>query len=240
MIYGNEEAFKVPPLPYCFCDKVQTKNCLCWPANLCCLLVTAHNEVGARLCFYRCVWFCSQGGSTWPGTPPGTRYNPPGPVTPPWDQVHPWPGTPLGPGTPPQDQVHIPPTRYTPQDQVHPLDQVHPPDQVHPLDQVHTPRTSYTPWTSYTFLGPGTPPTRYTPGTRYTPQTRYTPPDQVHPPGTRYTPPGPGTPWAQHAGRYGLRAGGRHPTGMQSCWVCSCTFIWCYPMKMWHLGGNNE
>ena len=24
--------------------------------------VTARNEVGARLCFYMCVWFCSQGG----------------------------------------------------------------------------------------------------------------------------------------------------------------------------------
>ena len=26
------------------------------------LLFTARNEVGARLCFYTCVWFCSQGG----------------------------------------------------------------------------------------------------------------------------------------------------------------------------------
>ena len=51
------------------------------------------------------------------------------------------------------------------------------------------------------------------------------PPDQVHPPGARYTPPGPGTPplgpgtppGAEHAGRYGQRAGGTHPTGMQSC-----------------------
>ena len=25
-------------------------------------LITAHNEVGARLCFYTCLWFCSQGG----------------------------------------------------------------------------------------------------------------------------------------------------------------------------------
>ena len=32
-------------------------------------------------------------------------------------------------------------------------------------------------------------------------------------------PPGPGTPppGAEHAGRYGQRAGGMHPTGMQSC-----------------------
>ena len=25
-------------------------------------IITARNEVGARLCFYRCVWFCSRGG----------------------------------------------------------------------------------------------------------------------------------------------------------------------------------
>ena len=25
-------------------------------------VVTARNEVGARLCFYTCLWFCSQGG----------------------------------------------------------------------------------------------------------------------------------------------------------------------------------
>ena len=56
------------------------------------------------------------------------------------------------------------------------------------------------------------------------PQTRYTPPGPgthspgantppgADPSGTRYTPPG-----AEHAGRYGQRAGGTHPTGMQSC-----------------------
>ena len=64
-------------------------------------VITARNEVGARLCFYRCVWFCSQGAGVpdqvppppGPGTPPRTRYTPPGPGTPPPpDQVHP-PGT---------------------------------------------------------------------------------------------------------------------------------------------------
>ena len=60
-----------------------------------------------------------------------------------------------------------------------------------PRDQVHP-------------LGPGTPSR-----TRCTPQTRYTPREQVPPP------PGPGTPPGQ--GRYGLPAGGTHPTGMQSC-----------------------
>ena len=32
-------------------------------------------------------------------------------------------------------------------------------------------------------------------------------------------PRGPGTPGTEHAGRYGQRAGGTHPTGMQSCFV---------------------
>ena len=143
--------------------------------------------------------------------PPGPGFTPPGPGTPPRDQVPP------GPGTPPWNQVHPPPdqytpwTRYTPPDQVHPRDQVHPPgtrytpgpgtgtpqDQVPPRDQVHPPGTRYTP------PGPGTPPDQVPPWTRYTPPgpgtppwTRYTPlpPDQVHPPGpgtpprTRYPP----------------------------------------------------
>ena len=64
-------------------------------------------------------------------------------------------------------------------------------------------------------LGPCTPPD-------------HAPRDHAHPPGTMHTP-GPCTPWdhappwnhapppgAQHAGKYGQRAGGTHPTGMQS------------------------
>ena len=114
-------------------------------------------------------------------------------------------------------------TRYMPppRDQVHPPDQVHPQYQVHPLepgtprdqepgtlplgpgtprdqapqDQVHPRRTRYTP------AGPGTPPQDQV----HPHRTRYTPRDQVHPPSV------------DHAGRYGLRAGGTHPTGMQSC-----------------------
>ena len=144
-------------------------------------IFTARNEVGARLCFYRCVWFCSQEGGV------------PDQVHPPWDQVHPpGPGTPPGPSTPPR--TRFPQTRYTP--------------------GTRSPQTRYTPRTRSPQnqvhpLGPFTPPrTRYPPGTRYTPWTRYTPQDQVCPQ-TRYRPPGPG--------RYGLRAGGTHPTGMQSC-----------------------
>ena len=49
-------------------------------------------------------------------------------------------------------------------------------------------------------VGPGTPPSR--PGT---------------PPRTRYPPPG-----AVHAGRYGQQAGGTHPTGMHSFYLCKC------------------
>ena len=118
---------------------------------------TARNEVGARLCFYRCVILFT-GGGTWPGTPPKTRYTPP-------DQVHP-PGTRY-----PPDQVHPPGTRYTsPRDQVHPPGPGTPPwDQVHPLGPDTPP-------------GPGTPPPA---GTRYTPPLGPgTPPphwDQVHP-----------------------------------------------------------
>ena len=47
-------------------------------------LVTARNEVGARLCLYTCLWFCSRGGSA--------RHPPPGADTPLhsacWDMVN--------------------------------------------------------------------------------------------------------------------------------------------------------
>ena len=43
--------------------------------------------------------------------------------------------------------------------------------------------------------------------------------DQAPPPRRTRHPPGLGTPWAEHAGRYGQRAGDTHPTGMQSCRV---------------------
>ena len=108
------------------------------------------------------------------------------------------------------DQVHPPPgpgalprTRYTPPEPgtpprpgTPPWDQVHPPRPGTPPDQVHPP-------------GPGTHP----PGTRYTPQPGTPPLDQVHPPGTR------------ELRRYGLRAGGTHPTGMHSCLYCFRNFL---------------
>ena len=58
-----------------------------------------------------------------------------------------------------------------------------------------------------------------------TPQSRHSlpradPPEQTpksrHPRGTGI-PPGADPPSIEHAGRYGQRAGGTHPTGMQSC-----------------------
>ena len=112
------------------------------------------------------------------------------------------------------------PGRYTPPGQVHPPRQVHPPwtgtppGQVYPPGQVHLPGR-YTPLGRYTPSGRYTPPLdRYTPLGRYTPPGSYTPPGQVHPPPLdRYTPPGQVHP----PPRYGQRAGGTHPTGMQSC-----------------------
>ena len=66
-----------------------------------------------RLCFYMCLWFCSQGGS--PGRPPSGRENPPRPGRPPWDQTDP-----PRPGRPPR-------TRQTPPDQADSPDQADPP-----------------------------------------------------------------------------------------------------------------
>ena len=62
----------------------------------------------------------------------------------------------------------------------------------------------------------GIPPPR--PGTP--PRTRHPPPPGpgTHPLGAGTHPPGAGTPpGTEHARRYGQRAGGMHPTGMQSC-----------------------
>ena len=127
---------------------------------------------------------------------PGARYTP-------WDQVHP-----PGPGTPPGTR-YTPRTRYTPPDQLHPPRNRCPPDQVHPPGPGTPPQTRYTPQEQVP-PGPGTPP-----WDQVHPLDQVPPWDQVHPPGTRYTPldqvhpPGPG--------RYGLRTGGTHPTGMHSC-----------------------
>ena len=39
-------------------------------------LITARKEVGARLCFYRRLWFCPRGGVPDQVHPPRTRYTP--------------------------------------------------------------------------------------------------------------------------------------------------------------------
>ena len=135
---------------------------------------------------------------------------------------------------------YTPQTRYTPRNQVHPLEQTctplwtryTPPEQTPPQTRYTPPGLGThpgadTPLDQVHPAGPATPPGADTPPTRYThPRRADNPPwDQVHPPRADIPPgpgtpplPGPGTPpRAEHAGRYGQRAGGRHPTGMQSC-----------------------
>ena len=83
----------------------------------------------------------------------------------------------------------------------HPPGSRHPPDQTPPLDQAP----------------PDQAPPDQAPPRAGTPRPG-TPPDQAPPrPGTPQ--PGSPPPSAEHAGRYGQRAGGTHPTGMQSCVV---------------------
>ena len=67
-----------------------------FPMFRCCFVwfVTARNEVGARLCFYTCLWFCLQGRGSAP-LHGGINPPPPGPEA----------GTPLGPGTPPDQAL---------------------------------------------------------------------------------------------------------------------------------------
>ena len=137
-IYDYNIDYKLP-LPsqvrYAFCSRLGNRNG--------CLLVRISfllpaNEVWGKVIFLHLFVILFTEGEVpdppGPGTPPRNQVHPleqtdpPGTRFTPGDQVHPLPGadTPLGPGTPPR-------TRNTPQDQVHPLDQVHPP------------RTRYTP-----------------------------------------------------------------------------------------------
>ena len=59
-------------------------------------------------------------------------------------------------------------------------------------------------------LGPGTPPDQAPPQIQAPSQTR-------HPLGPGTLPTRQPPPRAEHAGRYGQRVGGTHPTGMHSC-----------------------
>ena len=102
----------------------------------------------------------------------------------------------------PHPLEQIPPRADTPQSR-HPPSR-HPPEQTPPLEQ--TPPIADPP--------EQTPPRAGTP-----------PPEQAHTPRSRTPqsrpPSGADTPRpAEHAGRYGQRAGGTYPTGMQSCLSC--------------------
>ena len=75
------------------------------------------------------------------------------------------------------------------------------------------PRSRHPPGADTHPLGADTPPEADTPPrSRHPPGSRHPPWEQTPPLGAD-TPPPP----AEHAGRYGQRAGGTHPTGMQSC-----------------------
>ena len=72
----------------------------------------------------------------------------------------------------------------------------------------------------YNPLATDTPPWQQThPPQEQTPPEEQTPPWEQTPPRSRH-PPGADPPGAEHAGRYGQRAGGTHPTGMQSSFHC--------------------
>ena len=102
-------------------------------------IILPRNEVGAKLCFYRCCVITVHRGSTWPGTPPWYQVHHPRTEVQPIPQTRysPGPGDPLGPGlTPPVDQV------TTPQYQVHPWDQLYYPPEykvLYPWDHLYYP-----------------------------------------------------------------------------------------------------
>ena len=84
-------------------------------------IFTARNEVGARLCFHRHVWFCSQGGSA-----------------------------PVHAGINPPQSRHPPPEADTPQSR-HPPRSRHPPEADTPLEQTSRadPPGVDTPWSRH-------------------------------------------------------------------------------------------
>ena len=77
--------------------------------------ITACNEVGARLCFYTCLWFCSRGVCPieyWDTLPPWLEAGPPSDQAPPPPGADPWDQAPPG-SRHPQDQAP-PRTRHPP------------------------------------------------------------------------------------------------------------------------------
>ena len=72
------------------------------------------------------------------------------------------------------------------------------------------------------------------PGSRPPPRSRH-PPEQTPPTRQEQTPPGTRQPpGAEHAGRYGQRANGTHPTGMQSCYYWF-PVVWFRLTSIWFL-----
>ena len=84
-------------------------------------LITARNEVRARLCFHRRVWFCSQRrgvclSACWDATPPLGSRHPPGADTPPGSNHHPpWEQTPPPGADTPMKQTPLPGSRHAPE-----------------------------------------------------------------------------------------------------------------------------
>ena len=82
------------------------------------------------------------------------------------------------------------------------------------------------------------------PGADSTPPPEQTPREQTPP--WEQTPPRTAPPGAEHAGRYGQRIGGTHPTGMQSCYwnrfkklrCLSTRMGFCDPKKLRKENGN--
>ena len=78
--------------------------------------------------------------------------------------------------------------------------------------------------------GADTPPGADPPEPTTPPQSRHPPeqtPPRSRPPTRGVDPPRSRHPLAEHAGRYGQRAGGTHPTGMQSCYYVRISVRWC-------------
>ena len=77
----------------------------------------AATKLWPRLCFYTCLWFCSQGGSPGRENPPGRKNPPPQAGRLPLDQADP-PGQgepPQTRQTPPGPGRHPPPGKQTPE-----------------------------------------------------------------------------------------------------------------------------
>ena len=92
-----------------------------------------------------------------------------------------------------------------------PQDQVH-----HPWAETPPPLGRHTPQVRHSPRSDTHPPRSDTSQVRHPPRTKYTPLRLSTTPRTKYTPPP----------RYGQRAGGTHPTGMQTCFTVYFNWNW--------------